>query len=495
MKLRSLLEALPVLEIIGTQDPEISSLVYDSRNSTAGALFFALPGSTKDGADFAHLAVLNGAVAVVAKRFIKDLPASIPQVLVENPRAFMALAASKFYGHPSGKLKVVGITGTNGKTTTSFLTRHILTEAGKSCGLVGTVVYAVGIEETPATRTTPESPDLQNLLAEMLVAGNKAVAMEVSSHALVLNRVDAIDFDVAVFSNLSQDHLDFHGDMESYFRAKALLFEKLKLSPKSPRRAVINIDDRFGHRLVDMYRKDLPVITYGLGAQANFRASNIRFEPNGTNFCLQAKGREYLVRLPLIGLFNVYNALAAIASASALGVEIRQAVAALARAPQIPGRLQRVQAKRNFQVFVDYAHTPDALENVLRTLKELIPNRIITVFGCGGDRDRAKRPLMAAAAEKFSDLVIATTDNPRTEKPEAILSDIRAGFSRRGYEIIPDREAAIFRAVDLAEAGDIVLIAGKGHETYQEINGRKIPFDDALIASRAIAAKRVFINE
>lgn len=491
MKLLSLLKDLPVVEIHGKENPEISSLVYDSRRSAPGSLFFALPGEKADGAAFAPSAVLNGARAVVTARIIPDLPESVTQVIVGNPRAFMARAAGKFFGHPSAKLKVAGITGTNGKTTTSFLVRHILNESGKSCGLVGTVVYAVGIEEAPAARTTPESVDLQNLLAEMIVRGNKAVAMEVSSHALVQNRVDAIDFDVAVFSNLTQDHLDFHGDMESYFRAKALLFEQLKLGGKNGRRAVINLDDRFGCRLIDLYQKDLSVITYGLAARADFRASNIRFEPGGTSFCLEARGKEYLVRLPLIGLFNVYNALAALASAFALGVGLRQAVAALSRAPQIPGRLQRVQAKRNFQVFVDYAHTPDALENVLRTIKELIPNRIITVFGCGGDRDRSKRPLMAAMAEKYSDLVIATTDNPRTEDPAAILAEIRKGFAGRGHEIVEDREQAIHRAVQLAEAGDVVLLAGKGHETYQEINGVRTPFDDAVVAARAITAKRV----
>jgi len=384
------------------------------------------------------------------------------------------------------------VTGTNGKTTTTYLIKHLCDHAAMRCGLIGTIHYTVGGQILPAARTTPESADIQKLFAGMLDAGSRACAMEVSSHALVQHRADAIQFTAAVFTNLTQDHLDYHETMDAYYAAKAHLFELLVLEGSKKARAIINADDRFGHRLIEDFTGKLPILTYGLGANANFRASNLRMDAHGATYRLEAKGREYLVRLPLIGHFNVYNSLAALAAANALGVELRAAVAALAQAPQVPGRLERVPAKRNFQVFVDYAHTDDALSNVLRTLKDLQPKRLITVFGCGGDRDKTKRPRMAAAAEEHSDYVIVTSDNPRNEDPAAILADIRRGLKATWNEFIEDRETAIRRAVELAEAGDIVLIAGKGHENYQEFaNGRRIPFDDVAVAGRAIHGKAV----
>jgi UDP-N-acetylmuramoyl-L-alanyl-D-glutamate--2,6-diaminopimelate ligase len=353
----------------------------------------------------------------------------------------------------------------------------------------------VGDQEIDAPRTTPESVDLQDLLAQMVGAGSKAVAMEVSSHALIQHRARGIAFDAAVFTNLTQDHLDFHKTMDKYFEAKALLFEGLTKQKKRAR-AIINLDDRYGRFLIERFDKKLEVITYGLGVQADFRASSVRFDATGSSFQLTAKGREYLVRSPLIGSFNIYNALGALAAANAMGMELRAAVAAMAKAPQVPGRLQRVNAKRSFQVFVDYAHTDDALRNVLRTLKELKPANLITVFGCGGDRDTAKRPLMAAAAEEFSDWCILTSDNPRSEDPLRILADIRKGLRGKRYEEIPDRAEAINRAVQLAGSGDIILLAGKGHETYQEFaEGKRLPFDDAAVARRAIEAKRVEVED
>jgi len=320
-------------------------------------------------------------------------------------------------------------------------------------------------------------------------AGDRAASMEVSSHAIHQSRIRGIEWDAAVFTNLTQDHLDYHHTMEAYFDTKASWFEHLPGQRKKRARAIVNLDDRYGGFLIGRLRKKVPVITYGFGVSADFRASNLRTSIGGTSFQLDARGRQYLVRSPLIGRFNVYNALAAIAAAAACNVEIRLAVAAFAGAPQVPGRMERISEKRSFHVFVDYAHTDDALANVLRALRELSPKRIITVFGCGGDRDRLKRPLMAQAAEAGSDYCVITSDNPRNEDPKRIIEDIRPGMRGRAFEVEPDRAAAIRRAIDLADAGDAVLIAGKGHENYQEIAGERHPFDDSLIARRAIHEK------
>jgi UDP-N-acetylmuramoyl-L-alanyl-D-glutamate--2,6-diaminopimelate ligase len=344
-------------------------------------------------------------------------------------------------------------------------------------------------EERPATHTTPESIDLQQMLAEIRDTGGRSVAMEVSSHALVQNRVRGMEFDAAIFTNLTQDHLDYHETMDSYFEAKALLFEALAVQKGKKGRAVVNSDDRFGQRLIDRISKKIKTVTFGQNVHAEFRASNIRQDLYGTRFALEARGKSYLVRTPLIGLFNVYNVLAALAASMTCGVELRRAIDAIADAPQVPGRLERVPSRRNFQVFVDYAHTDDALRNVLQTLREASPARLITVFGCGGDRDRAKRPLMAFAAESLADLAILTSDNPRSENPEDILKEMEKGLSHRNHEKIVDREQAIRRAIDLAGPGDIVLIAGKGHEKTQEFADRKVPFDDVAIAARAISDK------
>jgi len=489
MRLNSLLGSAGIPAVLA--DPEISGLCYDSRRATPGSLFFALPGQNSEGAEFVGQAVANGAAAAVASTPLPD--AGCPTVQVTDARAAMADIASAFHDHPDRPLKCAGITGTNGKTTTAFLIRHILASSSLPCGLIGTVKYVVGGEEIPAPRTTPESVDLQAMLARMGECGERAVAMEVSSHALVQHRVRGIEFDAAVFTNLTQDHLDFHGTMENYSAAKALLFEALASQKHKKGRAVINVDDRTGRLLADQFAKRTRVLTFGRGVGADFRASAIRFDPAGATFQLDARKKSFLVRMPLIGLFNVYNAIGAIAAASACGVELRSAIAALAHAPQVPGRLERVAAKRNYQVYVDYAHTDDALRNVLRTLRELKPARLITVFGCGGDRDRAKRPLMAAAAEEFSDWTVLTSDNPRGEDPEEILRDIESGMHGARHEKIADREAAIRQGIQLAQAGDIVLIAGKGHESYQESGDRRIPFDDVAVAGNAIANRKVEI--
>jgi len=486
MRLNPLLQSAGIPAVLA--DPEISSLSYDSRRTVSGSLFFALPGAKTNGAEFAQQAAGKGAAAVVAESRIGDC--GCPVVEVPDARAAMADIAAAFFGHPDRSLKCAGVTGTNGKTTTAFLLKHLMDSSSLRSGLIGTVKYVVGTEEIPAPRTTPESVDLQEMLARMREGGSKAVAMEVSSHALVQKRARGIEFDAAVFTNLTQDHLDYHRTMEAYFEAKALLFESLAAQTHKKGRAIINADDRHGHLLIERFGKKLKTVTFGRGVGADFRASAIRFDGNGSVFHLDAKRKSFLVRMPLIGLFNIYNALAALAAAASCGVELRGAIAALASAPQVPGRVERVAGKRNFQVFVDYAHTDDALKNVLRTLKELKPARLITVFGCGGDRDRAKRPLMAAAAEEHSDWTVITSDNPRREDPEAIIADVEAGMRGTNFEKITDRERAIRHAIDLAAPGDIVLVAGKGHETYQEFADRRIAFDDVAVAGSAMANKK-----
>jgi UDP-N-acetylmuramoyl-L-alanyl-D-glutamate--2,6-diaminopimelate ligase len=486
MRLQSLLQASGISS--GLADPEISSLCFDSRHAEPGSLFFALSGSHSDGNAFIKQAAERGAVATIAEKSNPD--AACPIIVVPNARAAMADIAAAFFEYPDRALKCVGVTGTNGKTTTSYLVRHIFEQSHQRCGLIGTIKYIVGEDERPAPHTTPESIDIQKILWEIRNAGGRAVSMEVSSHAIAQDRVRGVEFDAVAFTNLTQDHLDYHGSMEAYFEAKAALFEALASQKHKKGRAIINLDDRYGKRLVDQYARRLKVLTFGRSVQAEFRASSIRQEMNGTTFTLEARSKSYLVRLPLIGLFNVYNALAAIAATVTCGVEMRTAIDALAAAPQVPGRLERVPAKRHFQVFVDYAHTDDALQNVLRTLRELDPSHIITVCGCGGDRDRAKRPLMAAAAAELSDHLIITSDNPRSENPEQILEDMQRGLVGRPHEKITDRESAIQRAIELAGPGGIVLIAGKGHEKFQEFADSKVPFDDVAVAQKAITDKK-----
>ncbi|MEP7013918.1 MAG: UDP-N-acetylmuramoyl-L-alanyl-D-glutamate--2,6-diaminopimelate ligase, partial [Verrucomicrobiota bacterium] len=401
--------------------------------------------------------------------------------------AALAGLAASFYKRPAEKLKMAAVTGTNGKTTTTFLIKHICEKAGMRCGLIGTVRYEIGERVLPATRTTPESLDLQELLAQIVNAGCRAAAMEVSSHALAQNRTGEIEWDAAVFTNLTQDHLDFHGTMENYFEAKAKLFTQLGQQEKKRKSvAIVNIDDRYGEQLLKKIGKENPVVTFGVSSRADFRASNYRMEFGGTSYQLDARGRSYLVRVPLIGRFNVSNSMAALAAATALGVNLREAVLSLGKSPQVPGRLEMVPAKRQFQMYVDYAHTPDALLNVVKTLRELQPGRLIVVFGCGGDRDRQKRPLMAEAVDRNADYAIITSDNPRKEDPDAIIAEIEKGFQSDHYEKIADRAQAIARAVKIAQPRDIVLIAGKGHEAYQEFADHTVPFDDIQVARRAI---------
>ncbi len=485
MQLNTLLSRIETVSVNGTQDREITSVTYDSRAVQPGALFVALRGGNTDGHHFIMQAVEKGAVAVAVEEDVKIAPRAT-EVRVASTRRALADIGAAFYHYPSRALKIAGITGTKGKTTTAFLLKHICEHAFLRCGLIGTVRYEIGERILPASRTTPQSLDVHQLLHQMRSAGCKAAVMEVSSHALTQDRVRGVEFDAAIFTNLKQDHLDYHKTMENYFEAKALLFENLTAQTKKNAKAIINHDDQYGSLLAERYGKRLPVITYGVNPRADFRASSFKSDFTGATFQLDAQEKSYLVRLPLMGRFNVYNALAALAASTALGLDLRTAVLSLAVAPAVPGRLEQVPAKRKFRVFVDYAHTEDSLLNVLKTLRELSPDRLIVVFGCGGSRDRAKRPLMGAAVEQNADYAIITSDNPRKEEPEAIIEDVKKGMHGANYEVIVDRKEAIQRAIALAEPRDIVLIAGKGHETYQEFADHTIPFDDVAVAKAAI---------
>jgi len=471
MTLRDLLGA-------GPADVEVSALAFDDRRVVPGAVFFCVPGFTRDGHDFAPAAVRRGAVALVVQR---PLGLGVPEVQVPDVRGAMAAAAARFHGDPTAALPVVGITGTNGKTTSAFLVRGLLEAVGRPCGLLGTVTSVVGGEERPVVRTTPEAIELQATFRAMLDGGDRACAMEVSSHALELHRVDGVRFAVALFTNLSQDHLDFHPDMEAYFQAKRRLFLA------EPGVRIVNVDDAYGRRLAAEFPD---AVTVGIASEdAAVRALDVRTGPEGSEFVLRAPEGEWPVRLPLPGRFNVANALGAWAAARALGHDGAELAAALASAPRVPGRLEPVDEGQPFTVLVDYAHKPDALESALRAARELAEGRVLVVFGAGGDRDRGKRPLMGEIAARLADVGIVTSDNPRSEDPEAIIDEILAGGP--GLEREVDRRAAIERAIALAAPGDVLVIAGKGHEREQELaGGRREPFDDVAVARAALRLAR-----
>src|SRR6266550_93705 len=489
MQLKVLTRAIAPRRVIGSLDREVESIAYDSRRVQGNALFVAIRGEKSDGHQFVDQAIEQGASVIVAEREISSPRATC--LVVDNSRPALADLSAAFYGMPAHKLKMAAVTGTNGKTTTTFLIKHICERTGMRCGLLGTVQYEIGDRILPAIRTTPEALDIQKLLAQIVNAGGRAAAMEVSSHALAQERTRGIEWDVAVFTNLTQDHLDFHRTMENYFEAKVKLFTALpEQKTKKKTVTVINADDHYGQLLIDRIEKKTPVVTYGMG-RADFRGSNYRMEFGGTSYQLDARGKSYLVRVPLIGRFNVANSMAALAAANALGINVREAVLSLGKSPQVPGRLEIVPAKRQFQVFVDYAHTPDALLNVMKTLRELEPHRLVVVFGCGGDRDRQKRPLMGEMVDQHADYAIVTSDNPRKEDPAAIIAEVEKGFRSNHYEKIVERTKAIARAIELAQSRDIVLIAGKGHENYQEFSDHTVPFDDIQVARHALENRPV----
>jgi UDP-N-acetylmuramoyl-L-alanyl-D-glutamate--2,6-diaminopimelate ligase len=471
------------------RDLEIAALAYDSRGVGPGTLFFCVPGVDRDGHDYAADAVARGAVALVVER---ALDVDVPQVLAESARAAMGPAAARFYGAPSRRLAVIGVTGTNGKTTTAFLVRELLEADGQPCALMGTVKAVIGGRERDVVRTTPEAIDVQAALAEMLEAGDRCCAMEVSSHALALGRADAIHFAAAVFTNLTQDHLDFHTSMEDYFQAKRALFVAGD-APDGPGASIVNLDDSYGRRLAEELGS---ATTFAIDRDADYRARDVVSDVHGSRFVVQTPDGDLEVRSPLPGRFNVHNVLGAVAAARALGVSPTIIQEALPGAGRVPGRFEPVDEGQSFAVLVDYAHTPDGLDNVLRAARELSAGRLICVFGAGGDRDRSKRPRMGAIAAALADVVIVTSDNPRSEDPEQIIREIVSGIpggagegGQVSAQTLTDRRTAIQRAIELAGDGDVVLIAGKGHEQGQEFEaGRRVPFDDVTIAREALRA-------
>ena len=472
MDLALLIDALAPVEVVGRAPVDVTDLAYDAREAGPGSLYFCIRGSRADGHDFAPEAIVNGAVALVVERPL-ELP--VPQLVVEDARHAMPLAADEFFGRPTEQLEVAGVTGTNGKTTTAFLLYAILAAAGRRPGLLGTIESRVGGERRAALRTTPEAIDLQRTFREMLDAGDRSAAVEATSHGSELGRLDRVRFSALVFTNLTQDHLDFHGTLERYFDAKRRLFTEARPP------AAVNVGDEHGRRLADELRGHNELLTFGLVDDAELRPEELELGPRGAH--LRAGGIELETRLR--GRFNVENVLGAVAAARLLGIDDDAIAYGVRELRGVPGRFEAVDEGQPFAVLVDYAHTPDSLENVLRTARDLAQNRVICVFGCGGDRDRGKRPLMGRIATELADLAIVTSDNPRSEEPEAIIAEILEGTGSEA-EVEPDRREAIARAVAEAGEGDVVVIAGKGHEQGQQFADRTIPFDDREVAREAL---------
>lgn len=480
MKLRELLQPLRFEKIITNDNPEVTSLEMDSRQVKEGTVFFCVKGYTVDGHDYAKQAEERGAVAIIAER---RLPVSIPVIVVSDTKRAMAKLACHFYQNPTEKMHVIGVTGTNGKTTVTHLLEKIMQDASKKTGLIGTMYTKIGEEKYETRNTTPESLTLQHLFKLMVDAGVECAMMEVSSHALHQGRVRGCDFDVAVFTNLTPDHLDYHDSIEAYLYAKGLLFAQMGNTFRD-KVAVLNVDDPASLELSRMTTAD--VVTYGITGQADVMATNIEMNAAGTTFTLSAFGEEVMISMHLIGMFSVYNALAAATAALVSGVSLEGIKNSLELVKGVAGRFETVDSGQDFTVIVDYAHTSDSLENVLKTITGFAKKRIFAVVGCGGDRDRTKRPVMARIATKYADLAIFTSDNPRSEDPQQIIKEMVAGVEDGKYEVIVDREMAIKKAVNNADPGDIIVIAGKGHETYQILNDKTIHFDDREVASQAI---------
>ena len=498
-RLVDLLDGVPFTVLAGDPAGSVRAVVADSRLVEPGDVFVCLPGYRAEGGemradrhDFVGQATERGATALVVERPVAA-PAGVTVVRVDDAWAAIAAMACAWYGHPSRQLRVVGVTGTSGKTSTTYFLESVLRAAGWPVARLGTIEYRFGDVVEPAVQTTPEAPELQRLLRRAVDAGCRAVIMEVSSHALALRRADGIAFAVGVFTNLSQDHLNFHADMDDYARTKRRLFAMLGHDGTTPATAVVNADDARAAFMLDGCTARR--LTYGVHAGADVVARDVQIGLDGTRFVAATADGAIAVQLPHLGDYTVYNALAAFAAALALGIDPATIARGLAAAPAIPGRFELVDCGQPFRVAVDYAHKPDALDRLLRSGRALGPRRVITVFGCGGDRDRGKRPLMGEIAARLSDLVIVTSDNPRSEDPEGIIAEILAGVQRvpGGASRVrsdPDRRRAIGAAVDAADPGDLVLIAGKGHETYQLFAGRRIHFDDREVARGALARRR-----
>ncbi|MEH7234868.1 UDP-N-acetylmuramoyl-L-alanyl-D-glutamate--2,6-diaminopimelate ligase [Bacillus sp. JJ1562] len=483
MRLQDLLANLHDFTEKGNANPFITSLEMDSREVEKGSLFFCVHGSTFDGHLFATQAEARGAVAIIAE---KEVQVSIPVIKVKDTRRAMAVIADAFYQHPTHRLQLIGVTGTNGKTSISHIIEEIFKEAGEKTGLIGTMYTKIGEQSIEMKNTTPESVMLQKYFHQMVSEKVTRAVMEVSSHALDMGRVQGCDFNIAVFSNLTQDHLDYHRTIDEYRRVKGLLFTSLgnRFEIGSPKYAVLNNDDPVSKEYARATAAT--IVTYGIHHDSDIVASNIRMSSSGTEFDLQTPFGSYEVKMNLIGLFSVYNVLAAIATCIVSQIPISRIIKAIEKVRGIPGRFEIVNQGQNFTVIVDYAHTPDSLENVLKTVKQFSKGKINVIIGCGGDRDRLKRPLMAKIATKFADVPIFTSDNPRSEDPLEILKEMEAGVVGESYITIPDREKAIFYAISNAGENDIIVIAGKGHETYQIIGNKTHSFDDRLVAVRAI---------
>ncbi|HEY7163708.1 MAG TPA: UDP-N-acetylmuramoyl-L-alanyl-D-glutamate--2,6-diaminopimelate ligase [Candidatus Binatia bacterium] len=518
MKLRDFVALQRVEETQGDLEREVSGLTYDSRKAAVGHVFFALPGEKVDGHQFIPEAIRRGAAAVVYER-VDARPQGTTSIRVANARTAMGLWAARFFRGPSDRLKLIGVTGTNGKTTLTYLLESIFAAAGSASGVIGTINYRYTGREFPSHHTTPESLDLEALLADMTAAGVQAVAMEVSSHALAQERVRGLDFDAAVFTNLSRDHLDYHHDMDDYFAAKSKLFtDHLKNSSKPKRAAIVNGADDYGAKLLRLLDgSEIDTWSYGRDDRSDVRPVSVQSDVQGLRGSIQVKNERVKFSSPLIGNANLENILGAAAAGFALGFPKEAVLRGIEQLNTVPGRLEKVKNDLGISILVDYAHTPDALEKVIAAVRPLTTQRVITVFGCGGDRDRGKRPLMGEIAARLSDMAVVTSDNPRTEEPLAIIKEIEAGVEKtglpklvaagespseqskiqkrkskmeeRGYLVEPDRREAIRLALQTARSGDVVLIAGKGHEDYQILGATRIHFDDREVA-REESARR-----
>ncbi len=480
MNLAELLKEVQVKKIIGQPQLAVTGISFDSRTVKPGNLFVCISGFETDGHQYASVAIQKGAAAIITERDMSEL--GVTCVVVEDTRKALAILAANFYGHPEKKFCLIGITGTNGKTTVTYLVKSVLEAMGKKVGLIGTNQNMIGTEVIPTKRTTPDSLELMRLFAKMADKGVDYVVMEVSSHSLVLDRVTACTFDVGAFTNITQDHLDFHKTMEEYLEAKGILFQISK-------RGVINADDQAAERLSEISQCQ-QLLTYGEKASCDICASQVVLKENGVFFTLGYQGKEYQVELGIPGQFSVYNAMTALACLAAADIPMEEAVRCLKKARGVKGRVELVETGRDFSVIIDYAHTPDGLYNVIQTIRGFAKGRVITLFGCGGDRDKSKRPKMGEIASRLSDLSVVTSDNPRSEDPNKIIEDVLEGVRVGGgaYVVIPNRFSAIEYALDHAEKDDIILLAGKGHETYQVLADRTITFDEREIVRKLLDA-------
>ena len=475
MLLKDLLADMPcVFEIKGDPMTEIGELVIDSRKVAQSALFFCIPGSRYDAHEFTRQAEQNGSIAFVVSKWVDR---KLTQVRVENVRSALAYIAAAFYGHPERSMRLIGMCGTKGKTTTSFLMKSILEKAGYHTGLIGTTGNMIGEEKIHSSLTTPDPIDLYNCLREMLNAGVTAVSMEVSAHAIHMHRLDGLTFEAACYMNLSQDHLDYFGTMENYFSVKKSFFMH-----GAVRNAALNVDDENTESILQDIQ--IPNLTFGIGGTADVFARDIEITEEGASFTIMLHGLESMViHMKMTGMFNVYNALAAASLAMILGIDAKVIKEGLESVRSVPGRIEMLDTHTNFKVILDYSHSPDALENILNTVRTFTKNRVIVLFGCGGDRDQGKRPLMGEVGGKLADFSILTSDNPRTEDPNAILRSIEMGITKTQgkYTIIENRRDAIRYAMQIGQEGDVIVLAGKGHETYQDIMGVKRPFDEKVV--------------